>query len=116
MQERIDVLKHHITLCLEPFLENIDVSNIKNVLIKELFSRLEKDNIEGDLVYPFLSDAKQRERFLEAFTKAGKAFVANNYSVIPDEDGNGKQNADIICFACGNFQNNQCLASQEPEQ
>ena len=62
-----------------------------------------------------LPDLKLKERFLDAFTKAGVAYVNNNYRTIPDEDSTGKQNADIICFGCGNFQENKCLASEEPK-
>jgi hypothetical protein len=116
MQERISLLQHHVGLCLEPFLKNVSIPDVKETLIKEVFLRLEKFDIEGVLVYPFLSNNEQREIYLEAFTKAGIAFVTDNFNIIPDVDEKGKPNADIICHACGNFQENQCVASQEPEQ
>lgn len=116
MQERIGVLRHHVGQCLEPFLTNVDVSKVKKIVLKEVFSRLEKFDIEGDLIYRFLSNTGLRQKYLEAFTKAGVAYVTNNFYVIPDKDENGNQNSDIICKACGNFINNQCVASQEPGQ
>lgn len=116
MQERIAILQHHVSVSLEPFLQNVEISKVKEVILNEIFSRLEKFEIEGTPIYTFLSDMKLKEKFLEAFVKAGEAFVTNNHLVIPDIDEDGKQNADIICLACGNFQNNQCLASQELEQ
>jgi hypothetical protein len=116
MQERIGVLRHHVGQCLEPFLTNVDVSKVKETVLKEIFSRLEKFDIEGDLVYQFLSNTGLREKYLQAFTEAGIAFVTNNFYIIPDEDEKGNRNSDVICFACGNFQKNQCVAGQEPEQ
>lgn len=116
MQERVTILQHHVGVSLEPFLHDVDVSKVKEVILNEIFSRLEKFEIEGIHIYTFLSDAKLKQKFLEAFIKAGEAFVTNNHLTIPDTDECGKQNADIICQACGNFQNNQCLASQEPKQ
>jgi hypothetical protein len=116
MQERVTVLRHHLGLCLEPFLKDVSTRDVKETLSKEVFSRLEKFDIEGVPSYPFLSNKEQREKYLEAFTEAGIAFVTNNIDVIPDLDEKGKPNADIICRACGNFQENQCVASQDPEQ
>jgi hypothetical protein len=104
MQERIGVLRHHVGQCLEPFLTNVDVSKVKETVLKEIFSRLEKFDIEGDLVYQFLSNTGLREKYLQAFTEAGIAFVTNNFYIIPDEDEKGNRNSDVICFACGNFQ------------
>src|SRR3990170_5986488 len=107
MKERISILRHHVGVCLEPFLKNAKVSEVKEIIQREIFSRLENFEIEGVPIYQFLSDLKLKERFLDAFTKAGVAYVNNNYRTIPDEDSTGKQNADIICFGCGNFQENK---------
>lgn len=56
------------------------------------------------LMYPFLSNTVQREKFIESRAQMVVACNSGKFKVIPDLNSNNRPNSDDHCKNCGNFE------------
>ena len=69
---------------------------------------MEDIDFEEIPVYEFLKDPAKREKYMEALTDAGIAYVTGDYYVMPDWDSDDHANFDVICRGCGNYDGSVC--------